>query len=1305
MNIIYCMRISFSILLLLFMPLLHAQFGELRFQHINTKNGLSNNIIRCITQDHLGYIWIGTEDGLNHFDGYSNKVFKKVLGDTASLADNMIYSIYKDTRNNIWVGTQTGLCLYNENKDNFKTYILDWDQYHVNTANRVIGINEDAKGNLYVAAELGFLYVLNIQTGIFKKDTHNFKSIRDFIIDRQGNFWLGGYEGLYRYNKESGELNYWEYFNYNNKRYSLRDVNTIFEEGDTIWIGTIKGRIFHLLKSTFEIRPFKYNLDSSYFIYDIFKSRKGLFYFSTANGLYLYSKEADRIISYQHQPFDQHGISGHGVTLAYEDRQGNIWLGTYQGGVDLAVSGKAFRNYNQFSRGFSLDVINIRAIMEDSRGWLWLGSFDKGINVINPKTGEKQLFMPDEKNPFSLPFGTVFTIFEDSRKNIWIGTYLGYLQRFDPQTRSFISYPFYPSKKEASEGRDIRSIIEDKNGNLWLVVHSRGMSKFDPRTGTFKHYRRDYSNIDNSIADDWAFQLLYDHEGIIWVATPSGLSKFNPQTEQFRNYYHNPNDSNSLCHNFINVLFEDSNNNLWIGTSFGLDIFIRKSEKFKHFYIKDGLPSVQIKSILEHKPGELWISTSNGLSQMKYRQDTVRDNIFATFRNYNTSDNLQDNFFWERSALKTKEGLLAFGCEKGLIMFNPDEIHDNTDIPKVYITGLRLFNEPVRIGEYDSLLKQNIRLTSEIKFKRNQNYFTIEYVAINYVSNENNQYAYMLEGFDKDWIQVGNKREASYTNLNPGRYVFRVKASNNDGYWNEEGASIKIFIRPAFTDTIWFRFLILIGIASLILFFYYYRVSILKTQNILLEQNVEKRTEQLTKANLELEEKNKRILSQNEEILKQNLEIFNKNEEINQQKLLLEKQKNEVEKAYKELTLYRDKLEEIVEERTRELMEAKEKAEESDRLKSSFLANLSHEIRTPLNSIIGFSSLIFNEEISDEERKNYQSIIESSSVTLLNLINDIIDISKIEARKLEIIITEVPLSRVFNNLKQIYTFEIQKHQLFETKQLEFRVNIDRNIQSLVIHTDEIRINQVLSNLINNAIKFTQEGYIEVGCKFLAENETLEFYVKDTGVGIKKEYHEIIFERFRKVEDDKEMIYRGAGLGLAISRQLIQLLGGDIWVESEPGKGSVFYFTLPVKVIKQPVHEVTAKPETKTLPSLHDKSILVAEDDYSNYLYIEKLLNKTGAKVFHAADGLEAVDLMEKNPGIDLVLMDIKMPGMNGTEALKKIREHFTQVPVIAQTAYVLTEEIKKFYEAGFNDYISKPIKPDDFYSLLNKYFA
>jgi signal transduction histidine kinase/ligand-binding sensor domain-containing protein/CheY-like chemotaxis protein len=1287
-----------------------AQYNELRFKHINTNNGLSNNNIRCIAQDNFGYIWIGTNEGLNRYDGYSNKVFKKVLGDSTSLSDNTIYTLYLDHLNNLWVGTQAGLSLYDSDKENFKTFILDPEQYHINAANRVTAIKEDAKKNMWVTVESGSLFYYDRLHSTFVKDTHNFRSIRGFVLDKEGRFWLGGYEGLYKYNREKNEIDHFESFTYGNINYSMRDITTIFDEGDILWVGTTRGRICYILKSSMEIRPFKYNLDNSYFINDIFKGRDGLLYFSTTSDLFVYNKETDNYTAYKYEPFNSYGISGIGITKIYEDNQGNIWVGTFQGGVDLTVSGKAFQNYNKFSKGITLDVINIKSILEDNQGNLWIGSFDKGINVINPFTGQKKIFMPDENNPFSLSPGAVFTIFEDSKHNIWTGTYLGYLQKYEPATGKFISFPIYHELKNNDqrakrECRDIRSIIEDKEGNLWLISNSNGMIKFNPFTLKYKHFTRDDDNLSGSLADNWAFQLLQDHEGYIWVATPSGLSRFNPKTETFHNYYHKPKDSTSLCNNYVNVLYEDSHQNLWIGTSFGLDLFDRQNQRFLHFYEKDGLPSMQIKSILEHKPGELWISTGFGLSRMRYNQDVKSGNISASFRNYNHADDLQDNFFWECSGYKTKSGYLVFGSEKGIIRFDPDRIHDNKIIPKVYITGLKLFNKPVSIGEYGSLLKHNIRQTKEIRLKHNQDFFSIEFVAINYISNENNQYAYRLEGFDPDWIYIGNKREASYTNLDPGKYIFRVKASNNDGYWNEEGASITIVILPPFTETLLFRFLVALGIVSLTLSFFLFRINILKNQKILLEQRVEKRTMQLSKVNAELKEKNKWILTQNEEIVSQSHEISSKNTEISKQKVLLEEQKSEVEKAYEELKHYRDKLEEIVKERTRELFLAKEKAVESDRLKSSFLANLSHEIRTPLNSIIGFSGLIFDVSITEEERKSYKLIIESSSHTLLNLINDIIDFSKIEANNLEIVIMDVPLNKIFKDLQEIYTFELKKQQLFKAKQIEFRLNITGEIRSLVIPTDEIRLKQVLSNLVNNAIKFTSDGYIEVGCRMIEEGNKLEFYVKDTGIGIKDEYLEIIFHRFRKIEEDNENIYRGAGLGLAISQQLVRLLGGKIRVESKSGEGSVFYFTISINKAVQSRSIGRQSYDTQMIPLLNDKIILVAEDDYSNFLYIEKLLLKTHAKVLHATNGEQAVELTSQNPGVNLVLMDIKMPGMNGMEALKKIRQLFDNIPVVAQTAYVLADELKLMHEAGFSDYISKPIKPNDFYALLNKHFT
>ncbi|MBN1413562.1 MAG: response regulator [Bacteroidales bacterium] len=1288
-----------------------AQNRELRFKHINTQNGLSNNIVRCITQDNLGYIWIGTNEGLNRYDGYSNKIFKKVMGDTTSLADNMIFTLYMDHQNNLWVGTQTGLSLYDPDKENFRTYTLDPDQYQVHAANRVTGIQEDAEKNMWITVESGSLFYYNRYHSTFEKDTHNFNNIRAFHIDKEGIFWLGGIEGLNRYDLKKNEINHFATIRYQNIKYSVRDVNTIFEEGDTIWVGTTKGRIYNVLKPSLEIQPFKHNLDNSYFIYDIFRSRDGLMYFSTTSGLFVYNKETDHYISYKFEPNNAYGISGIGVTKVFEDFQGNKWVGTFQGGVDLAISGKEFENINNYSKAVTLDVINIRSILEDSRGNLWVGSFDDGINVINPVTGNKRLFMPDDKNVSSLSPGTVFSIFEDSKKNIWIGTYMGFLQKFDFATGSFNSFPIYHEFKnrngqwEKRECHDIRSIIDDKMGNLWIISHGNCMIKFNMNTGSYKCYARDDNNLAASLADNWAFHLMQDHEGYIWIATPSGLSRFDPKTETFRNYYHRQNDSASLCNGFVVVLFEDSNQHLWIGTSYGLDLFDRQNQRFLHFNENDGLPSMQIKCILEHKPGELWISTGFGLSRMKYSEDSRTGIISASFRNYNQSDDLQDNFFWECAGYKTKSGHLIFGSEKGIIRFNPSQIKDNKTIPEVYISGLKIFNKPISIGEYDSLLKHHIRLTKEIKLKPDQSFFSFEFVAMNYISNENNQYAYKLEGFDQDWIHIKNKREASYTNLDPGKYTFRVIASNNDNYWNNEGTSISITILPSFQETLLFKLLIALGIISIALSFFYFRLNILKNQKILLEQSVEKRTLQLSKANIELEEKNKRILTQNKEIVNQSQEIFNKNKEISDQKVLLEKQKNEVEKAYEELKLYRDKLEELVEERTQELFIAKEKAIESDRLKSSFLANLSHEIRTPLNSIIGFSGLILEEGLNNDERLNYKAIIENSSNSLLNLINDIIDFSKIEANNLEIVVKDVHLKKILKDIQEIYLFELKQQQLFQPKDIEFRLKLNRKTEALIISTDELRLKQILSNLINNAIKFTHDGYIEVGCNLMEKKNMLEFYVKDTGIGIKKEFLEVIFWRFRKIEDERQNIYRGAGLGLSISQHLVKMLGGEIWVESRPGEGSTFYFTISVDKTKRSHNNDYPLSYNTAIPNLDGKMVLVAEDDLSHFLYIEKLLVKTQARVLHAETGEQVIDLVIENPGLSLILMDIKMPRMNGIEAFNKVRQQFGHIPIVAQTAYALEDEKKRLLKAGFNDYIAKPIRPDEFFDLLNRYFS
>ncbi len=1297
------LKIYFSLFVLCIISYVNAQEPDFRFNHLTINDGLSNNSISCIKQDNMGFMWFGTLEGLNRYDGYKIQVFKKILGDTLSLADNKVFDLSIDNFNNLWIGTLNGICLYNRDKENFKTFILDSERININTANRVTSINSGTDSILYAATEFGYIYSYNRKSNKFQKYDYQFKSIKSFIIDKQNNFWTGGDYGLYFFNRKTGTILHFDSITLNYKKYPIGFVNSIMEDGDTIWIGTFTGKIYNVTKKTMEFKKFEFDYSSPYFIDNIFKDHRGLYYISTDDGFCIYNKSNNKYQLYRNQQNNPAGLNGLGVNLAYEDKQGNIWIGTAEDGVDFATYGKSFKNINYFSKNIDLDIVNISSMYEDDSNNLWLGSFTFGINVINLKTKQKRLFLHDKNDPGSLSYGSIYSIFQDSRKNIWTGAYLGFLQKYDPSAHKFISYPFNPEKGEYSEGHDVRSIIEDDGGNLWLVPQGSGLNKFNPVTGKFKHFKRDYIHPINTLPDEHCFQLLYDHNKFIWIASPSGLAKFNPITESYINYYHDKNDSFSLCNNFINVLFEDSNHHLWIGTEFGLDMFDASRNRFIHFHEKNGLSNHRIKAILEHKSGELWLSTGFGLTCMKYRFDEEKGIVSANFRNYTKTDNLQDNFYWERSACKTKDGTLIFGGKNGIVMFNPDEIKDNTALPEVYITGMKLFNKPLVIGHSDSILKRNILVTKEITLKYFQNIISFEFVALNYISSANNQYAFKMEGFDKDWNYVGNKHEATYTNLDPGEYTFMVKASNNDGYWNEKGTSVKILILPPFWKTWWFRALLILSILSLSGYVYYIRVQYFERQNSQLEKHIEDRTQELSIANFELVEKNNWISAQNEEISSQNLEIYNKNEEIIRQKELLEEQKSKIEKAYEELSQYRDKLEDIVDNRTHELIIAKEKAEESDRLKSSFLANLSHEIRTPLNSIIGFSFLICDPTVSDVEKQNFKSIIESSSNSLLNLINDIIDFSKIEAGRLEIVLKKIPLNKILNDVEQIFSFEIRKQQIGKFKNLDFKLNVEDNIKNIILETDEVRMMQILSNLISNAIKFTEKGTIEVGCIYQELYKVFEFYVKDTGIGIRKEDQDIIFQRFRKLEDDTNNLYRGAGLGLSISQHLVNLLGGKIWVESNLNEGTVFRFTIPN--VRNPELEIKAQIDTrKNHVNLKKALIMVVEDDYSNFKFIEKLLQKANATILHAEDGKDAIKKYEDNSGIKIILMDIRMPVMNGIEALNELKKRKIKIPVIAQTAYAFSDEMKKIIEAGFTDYIVKPIKPDDLFEILNKHF-
>lgn len=384
----------------------------------------------------------------------------------------------------------------------------------------------------------------------------------------------------------------------------------------------------------------------------------------------------------------------------------------------------------------------------------------------------------------------------------------------------------------------------------------------------------------------------------------------------------------------------------------------------------------------------------------------------------------------------------------------------------------------------------------------------------------------------------------------------------------------------------------------------------------------------------------------------------------------------------------------------KQLLEAKERAEESDHLKSAFLANMSHEIRTPMNAILGFTELLTmpDSQVTPEEKETYIKLINNSGSNLLQLIDDIIDISKIEAGQIKILKKECQLRNTLSTIQKSF-LEIRKHKCREN--IDIRLNENAREQNITIKTDPLRLNQVLTNLIDNALKYTEEGFIEFGYE-IQNNQMLLFYVKDTGIGMEQQKKDSVFERFIKIEDDKSRLYRGAGLGLAISKSLVELLGGKIWVESLPAVGSTFYFTLPFDKVKDSEDDLQIIPDIENY-DWQDKTILVAEDEPANYIYIEEVLKITKARVIKAMNGKEAVEMFMNNNDIDIIIMDIKMPEMDGYEATKHIKNMNRDIPIISQSAYAMPGDIDKGLDSGMNDYLIKPVKPKVLLSILHKY--
>jgi ligand-binding sensor domain-containing protein/two-component sensor histidine kinase len=779
-------------------------------------------------------MWFGTEDGLNRYDGYNFTIFKHDLQDSNSISDNYITAIFEDRSGILWIGTKNGgLNQFNQKTDRFKHWINIPDDSTSLSSNHILSIFENRSNQLWIGTYLGGLNLFNRKTGKFKRwisDPKNNNSISHNSVitiyespySKDDMLWLGTWQGLDLFDIRRNTFKSW--FNDTDNPESINNdhIWTICEDpsdqGCSLWLGTLDGlNIFDREKETFTHNfHYKNVLMDTKIILSIFTdsyhttwigTRKGLHYFNHSNG----NIESLAFLS------EDHILKNETINSIYEDLSGVVWIGTLGNGLYKASrKTKKFKQYSKIPHNvISLSNKSVWAINQTSDGSLWIGT-EKGLNKMDRNTGIFKHWYYNPKKPNYLKHNFIWSICVDQNDILWIGTDGGGLNRFNPKTGQFRYWLNNPNNMNSLSSNSVSTVYLDKYGIVWLGTRNGGLNCFHPKNETFKHWLPDENKL-HTLSHRNVWSIYEDRKGILWVGTyGGGINQFNKKKGAFIHWKHNPDDQYSLSNNNILSIYESKAGILWIGTMDGLNQFDQLNKKFISYKEKDGLPNNVIYGILEDDHGNLWLSTNKGISKFNPKSEQ--------FRNYDIKDGLQSNEFNAGAYYLNSNGEMFMGGINGFNVFHPDSIKDNLYIPSLEFTDFKIFNKSVKIKQ-NSPLEAALSHVQEINLSYRHSVFSFEFAALDYNASEKNRYAYMMEGFDQNWIYCGNRRLATYTNLDPGEYIFKVKGSNNDGIWNEQGRSVKIIISPAFWQTFWFKLVIAVVIVTIIFIIYKYRIS------------------------------------------------------------------------------------------------------------------------------------------------------------------------------------------------------------------------------------------------------------------------------------------------------------------------------------------------------------------------------------------------------------------------------------------------------------------------------------------------
>lgn len=834
-----------------------ANLGSLRFEHVGPEQGFPYQSISAIAQDQLGLMWIGTQAGLIKFDGYRATVFRSDPLDPKSISDNFISALYVHHDGSLWIGTQSGLSRYDRQHNSFTNFIRRGKDTSVTGNYKIYAIVNDGAEGLWLATDYGLMH-FNMQQQTFKDYRHdrdNENSLRDDLItdlarDANQHLWIGTPVGLDRFDPQSQRFEHID--TRLNSRSTLRQNNIVtlsIDKNQVLWIGSDAGLAkIDTSSAKKEILAVgdQEGFDLSH-IQTLYHDQNDTLWVGTVNqGLLRYLKHSNQFELFRHRPLDPNSLLHNHVSKIFQDQTGVLWVGARSSGlsrVDLASGG--FDRFVQLQDDATGTSDNrIRAIAHADKNSLWLGTYAGGLLKMNLQNRQVEVWRKNSAKELSLPDNQIASFLPEKDGRIWVGTRSG-LTLFDPKKNTFS--PVFISND--TNDNYIERLILDHQGTLWVTSRG-GVHRRLAGQQHFTSFRHD-ANDPNSLVNNWALAIFEDSRKTIWIGSMNGLDYFDRETETFKHLRHEDKDKTSLSHNRIHALFEDSKKRLWVGTSGGLNRMEQSADgkiRFQFYPTRADGSAESVGGILEDKFGNIWISSTAGISKL--------DVSTGKFKNYTDKDGMIQGSFLIGAVLMSDDGTMNFGGWTGLTRFKPETISDNAVPPKVLITDFLISNEPIHKLSKDGVprLQGSIHELKEIHLSYLDSIFSIEFAAVHFADPSENRYAYQLVGFDQKWVETdAKKRYATYTNLDPGRYVFRVKASNKNEVWNEDGISLVIDIAPPFWKTWWFRLFLIVMLISLTYVFFLFRVRQLVQQKMFLEEQVAHRTQELQDQNLAVE--------------------------------------------------------------------------------------------------------------------------------------------------------------------------------------------------------------------------------------------------------------------------------------------------------------------------------------------------------------------------------------------------------------------------------------------------------------------